>query len=185
MINLSVLCRWTRLGKFGLYERKDIMASNGTICAVSTEYDNQGKESLHSTTYGESELKAALAECRLATSDDILYLISPWDVVEIRTPDGNGGYNSVRTNAEPPDDGDLSNFHEEIAKLYADPSTSGYPEGSYASAIFAAPEADSITPLTMLAHRKGPDDDWATGAPAPRRDRTGTTSGDLYFNKPF
>ena len=115
MINLFALCRWTRFGRLGLHERKDIVASGDTICAVATEYDGQGKKTLQSVTYEESDLKAALAECRLATSDDILYLISPWDVVEIRTPDGKGGYNQVRTNAEPPEDGDLSNFHEEIA----------------------------------------------------------------------
>ena len=185
MINLLALCRWTRLGRLGLYEREDILASGDTIYAVATKYDDQGKKTLQSMTYEEGDLKAALVEGRLATSNDILYLISPWDVVEIRTPDGKGGYNQVRTNAEPPEDGDLSNFHEEIAKLYADPSTSGYPKGSYASAIYAAPEAGSTAPLVMLAHRDGPDDDWTVGPREPAGKRTGPIANDLYYNKPF
>lgn len=185
MINMSTLCKWTRIGRLGLHERKNLINTGDKIIATQTSYDEKANQTLSTVTYGEEDLKTAVKECRLATSDDILYLISPWDVVEIRSPNGKGAYNSVRTNAEPSEDGDLSDFHEEIAKLYANPASSGYPEGSYASTIFAAPGDDPTEPLVVLAYRNGPDEDWVAGPKEVKKRVAGSMSDDLFLNPPF
>ena len=180
MINVSALCEWTRIGRFGLHRRRDIIASGDGLLATSTTCDEHGNESLNTVTYSKEDLLNAVKESRFATSDDILYLISPWDIIEVSTsPDGKTRTNPVRTNAEPPEDGDLSTFHEEIAKLYADPSTSGYPQGSYATAIFAPPGEDPEEPLRMLAHREGPDSEWVVGPRIPSKRKAGSMTEDL------
>ena len=179
-MNPSALCEWTRIGRFGLHRRRDVIASGDGLLATVTSYDEHGNGTLGTVTYNKDDILNAAKESRFATSDNILYLISPWDVVEVSTsPDGKTRTNPVRTNAEPPEDGDLSTFHEDIAKLYADPSTSGYPKGSYASAIFSPPSEDPEEPLKMLAHREGPDDEWVVGPRVPQKRTGGSMAQDL------
>lgn len=179
MVNVSALCEWTRIGRFGLHRRREILPSGNGLLATITSYDDQGNQSITTASYDEEAIKKAAEECRLATSDDILYLISPMDVVEVSTPDEHGVYSRRRLNAEPPEDGDLSTFHVDIARMLANPEGLELPKGTFVSAIFAAPGDDPMEPLRMLAHRDGPEDDWETGPRTPLKRKAGSTTDDL------
>jgi hypothetical protein len=152
------LSKWVRIDRNLLVAKEDVVpAAEGRPGLLVASYDGTGD--LKSDFYGLDDLQESAKNGFLSTSDDPLYLISPYDVVEVNMPRGDGKFERAYLNAEPDSTG-YDGFHESALEYFSALESHDYPAGSYVSAICVPPPGDMGGRPTPLIKRDGPDGHW-------------------------
>ena len=130
------------------------------VFALCENEDGEAQTTLLSV----DSLRKAAEEGYLSTSDNPLYLISLNDIIEVTTPPKTEDDVPRRTFMVVTIEGEAPvDFHEDALRVYSDLASSGFPEGSYVSAICCQPEPQVETVPHMMIHRDSVDGPWILG----------------------